>query len=238
MPQSSFNYEIVGTPQISDVSRTVPAGYSITFTNRWTEDNHPYEYPSRAHWSDFVYASHSAGYQMWCSGCFASAGVESIAEEGQTGTLIEEIEDKQVLGTVLDQVLGLFIPRATDGRASSPRKDLCVDETHPYVSAISMIAPTPDWFSGLYDLRLWDQSTKNWYEKIELNVYAWDAGTEEGSGYSLDNIETDPPEGISPFMAGETADAVFVSVGSGGLQVMPVATLTFELQESSKKCNN
>jgi len=75
-------------------------------------------------------------------------------------------------------------------------------------------------------------------KKIELNVYAWDAGTEEGSGYSLDNIETDPPEGISPFMAGETADAVFVSVGSGGLQVMPVATLTFELQESSKKCNN
>eukprot|EP00957_Ditylum_brightwellii_P177173 13496785-Ditylum_brightwellii.AAC.1 len=207
MPQSSSNYEIVGTPQVSEISRTMPAGYSITFTNRWTEENHPYEYPFMAHWSDFVYASHSANYQMWCNGCLASAGVESIAEEGQTGTLIEEIEDERGKGSVLDQVLGLFIPRATDGSASSPRKDLCVDESHPYVSAISMIAPTPDWFSGLYDLRLWDQSTKNWYEKIELNVYAWDAGTEEGNGYSLDNIETDPQEEISPFVAGTTAAA-------------------------------
>jgi len=79
---------------------------------------------------------------------------------------------------------------------------------------------------------------KNWYEKIELNVYAWDAGTEEGNGYSLDNIETDPQEEISPFVAGTTAAAVFVSVGSGGFEVKPVATLTFELQESSSKCDN
>ena len=95
------------------------------------------------------------------------------------------------------------------------------------------VGPTPEAVT-----KYWDQSTKNWYEKIELNVYAWDAGTEEGNGYSLDNIETDPQEEISPFVAGTTAAAVFVSVGSGGFEVKPVATLTFELQESSSKCDN
>jgi len=77
-----------------------------------------------------------------------------------------------------------------------------------------------------------------WVRKIEVYVYAWDAGTEEGDDYRLNNAGTNPQGTISAFMAGDTVDAVFVSVNEDGsdIRVLPVGVLTFELQESSAKC--
>mmetsp|Transcript_2860 Transcript_2860/g.4175 ORF Transcript_2860/g.4175 Transcript_2860/m.4175 type:complete len:257 (+) Transcript_2860:139-909(+) len=230
-----YNYQVVGDPETSNIKRNKPAGYSITFTNHWTEKNHPYNYPSKdPHWSDFVYASHSRNYKMWRGRGIASKGIENIAEEGVTKDLVGEINSEIKGETVLDQVMGAWIRKATEGATSSPKEDLCVDKSHPFVSGIGMIAPSPDWFSGVYKLRLFDRETRFWYQKIEVNVYAWDAGTEGGNDYSFNN---DPKnENILPFKAGSTEDAVFVSVDkdNNNLQVLPVGTLTFELQESSK----
>mmetsp|Transcript_27975 Transcript_27975/g.37183 ORF Transcript_27975/g.37183 Transcript_27975/m.37183 type:complete len:263 (-) Transcript_27975:845-1633(-) len=230
-----YNYQVVGDPETSNIKRNKPVGYSITFTNHWTEKNHPYNYPSKdPHWSDFVYASHSRNYEMWRDRRVASKGIENIAEEGVTKDLVSEINSEIKEETVLDQVMGAWIRKATEGATSSPKEDLCVDKSHPFVSGIGMLAPSPDWFSGVYKLRLFDRETRFWYQKIEVNVYAWDAGTEGGNDYSFKN---DPKnENISPFKAGSTEDAVFVSVDkdNNNLQVLPVGTLTFELQESSK----
>jgi hypothetical protein len=231
-----YNYQVIGTPDISNIKRKNPVGYSITFTNHWTQENHPYKYPKDPHWSDFVYASHSSKYEMWSNQGDATGGIESIAEEGKTNNLVKEIDSEIKDGTVLGQVMGAWIPKANEGATSSPKEDLCVDRNHPFVSGISMIAPSPDWFSGVNKLPLFDKETKFWYQKIEVSVYAWDAGTEGGNNYSLNN---DPKiEKISPFKAGSTEDAVFVSVNkeTNALQVLPVGTLTFELQESSKDC--
>ena len=100
---------------------------------------------------------------------------------------------------------------------------------------------SPDWFSGLYNLRLWETNLSGedvWYEKFEAFVYAWDAGTEEGDSYSLSNSPTNPKEGMFPFMVGN--NEVFVSENSsdGNLQVLPVGILTFELQGQSQECTS
>jgi len=100
-----------------------------------------------------------------------------------------------------------------------------------------LITYSPDWVSGLYDLRLWKGNV--WYSKFQAYVYAWDAGTEEGDSYSLTNSATNPKEGMSPFMAGDSNDAVFVSENANGnLEVLPVGIITFELKGSTPECTD
>jgi len=240
--EKNFNYDEIESSLSSTVVNQ-PVVYDATFTNLWTETNHPNSYPSSsAHWSPMVYASHSDSYRMWCDGCFATDGVELIAETGATSILVNEISSEQDTNAVLDQQTapGSGTP-VRDGQEVSPSGGLCVDKEHPLISSISMIAPSPDWFSGLYNLRLWETNSSGenvWYEKFEAFVYAWDAGTEEGDSYSLGNSPTDPKEGMFPYVVGN--NEVFVSENSsdGNLQVLPVGILTFELQGQSQECNS
>jgi len=212
-------------------------GYSITFSNRWTAQNHPFRYPSSdPHYSQFFWASHSSDYVMWENGGTATRGIENVAEIGSIGTLRNEVQEQQNMGNVLDDVVGSTIGTAFGGARSISNEDLCVDASHPYVSGLGMIAPSPDWFSGAYNVPLWDEETMTWYRRVTVNVYAWDAGTEDGDDYRFNNPATSGGV-ISAFMAGDTKNAVFVSEdGSGGLRVLRVGVLTFELQESSAKC--
>ena len=140
----SYNYQIIESEStLSNVPKNRPVGYTATFTNLWTSDRHPYEFPSsNAHWSKIVYASHSGAYSMWCADCIASGGVELIAEQGGTSTLINELSAKQPT-EVLDQKVapGSTNPVGLGDASSLMGGKLCVDGDHPLVSAISMIAP-------------------------------------------------------------------------------------------------
>ena len=45
---------------------------------------------------------------------------------------------------------------------------------YPLVSALTMIAPSPDWFVGVDSLNLCDGAS--WKSKVTVPMYAWDAG--------------------------------------------------------------
>ena len=79
---------------------------------------------------------------MWCNNCIASDGVELIAETGGTSILLAEISNEQNKKSVLDQQTapGSGTP-VRDEQEVSPGGSLCVDQEHPLVSSISMIAP-------------------------------------------------------------------------------------------------
>uniref|UniRef100_A0A7S2A5X7 Spondin domain-containing protein n=1 Tax=Ditylum brightwellii TaxID=49249 RepID=A0A7S2A5X7_9STRA len=233
----SFNFEHIGqSPVGSDVPTSRNVGYSITYTNKWTAQNHPFRYPSSdPHYSSFLWASHSSDYVMWENGGTATRGIENVAEIGSIGALRGEVQAEQNMGNVLDDVVGSMIGTAFDGATSISNEDLCVDASHPYVSGLGMIAPSPDWFSGAYNVPLRDEKTMTWYRRVRVNVYAWDAGTEDGDNYQFNNPATTGGV-ISAFMAGDTEDAVFVSRNGDTLRVLPVAELLFELEESSEKC--
>lgn len=239
MLQQNFNYEeIEAETMLSSTAKNQPVTFTATFTNLWTEARHPFGFPSsNGHWSPMVFASHSDAYSMWCEDCIATDGVEFIAETGGTSTLINEISVEQRKNNVLDQktASGSGIPVDFEEESSTNGR-LCVDEDHSLVSAISMIAPSPDWISGLYNLRLFRENSNGddmWYSKFKVNVYAWDAGTEEGNAYSGGNPATNPKEGMTPFMAGNM-DEVFVS--ENGAQILPVGIITFEIGENTPEC--
>ena len=59
------------------------------------------------------------------------------------------------------------------------------------VSIITMLAPSPDWFIGIDSLDMCNNGT--WRESMNVTMLPpWDAGTEEGTTFSISNAATSP----------------------------------------------
>ena len=93
----------------------------------------------------------------------ASPGVGLVSQTGDT-TIINE-EYVAAMEYILDTTQGELVPMGT-GETSS---ELNVDAEHQWVSAISMLVPSPDRMVGVADLRLcgggeWKESVKVCFE--------------------------------------------------------------------------
>ena len=209
------------TPPASDPAAPFPstATYDVEFEGKWTTAATPDGLPVGAHFSRLVGAVHNAGVSFLASGGTASAGVESMAEIGAIGTLRSEVQ------TAIDAspatALSLFQGSTdTGGVMAAQSLSPTLSTAHPRVTLVTMVAPSPDWFVGVSGLRLLNSSGR-WLRSHTVNLYPWDAGTEEGTGFSLNNAATDP-------------QGVITSIrGTGKFSTEPIATLSFALQSVS-----
>jgi len=64
---------------------------------------------------------------------------------------------------------------------------IVLNPKHLMMSGVSMIAPSPDWFAGLYDLKPMSEDDGTWLKAFTVELYPMDAGTEQGSGYNTNN---------------------------------------------------
>ena len=65
---------------------------------------------------------------------------------------------------------------------------------YPLVSFVTMLAPSPDWFTGVASVPLYGKGA--FVDRIEGVLWAWDAGTDSGVTYIAENDETQPAESI------------------------------------------
>ena len=72
-------------------------------------------------------------------------------------------------------------------------KTVEVTTDYPLVSAISMIAPSPDWFLGVRDYNLCDTTTGKWLEKRERSLPLYDSGTDSAVNFIHTGTPTNPP---------------------------------------------
>jgi len=73
-----------------------------------------------------------------------------------------------------------------------------VTQDYPLVSLVSMIAPSPDWFTGTMNENLCNNATGMWRDSLEDTTLApWDAGTEDGNMFSTINSQTMPKGNIA-----------------------------------------
>jgi hypothetical protein len=165
---------------LTSVLSTVPAShsvsYSCTFTNNWSADNHS-KYPGSAHWSPPVIAAHGKKYSMWEPGVLATKGVENVAETGSTSKLIDEIEDAQE-----DDFVGEYVKGGVTFNSDTQSQifdDIVLTPWFNTMSSITMIAPSPDWYTGFYDIKPIDKSSDVWYQSFKVETFPWDAGTVE-----------------------------------------------------------
>ena len=159
------------------------ATYTVTFEGLWTADDiTDAVMPVSAHFTQVIGATHNSCTTLWAAGDMAGAGVENVAELGLVGTLVSEIGRNVNTDSVVRAGTSFNGPTQTVSGAFRARA------SHPLVSVLSMIAPSPDWFVGVSNLRLYDNGWRN--RVVEL--YPYDAGTENGSGWSLVNADTIP----------------------------------------------
>jgi len=180
--------------------------YELRFEGRWVA---PAPIPGNAHFTRLVGATHNSAGTLFTVGQQASQGIEGVAETGSTGNLMSEINASIAAGDVDTEILGTddFITPEEVNTFS-----FAANASHSRFSILTMIAPSPDWFVGVSDLDLLD-ANGNWRDEIVLDLVSYDAGTEDGAGFSLNNSATTPQLNIANLDSAEPNGSLF-GVGS------------------------
>ncbi len=189
-----------------------PAEYTVIIKSTWTKKSHPFEYPSGAHFSGMIGASHNARYSIFAVGRRPTPGLERLSEEGKHSPLDTEIR------TAIDEgnALMLFESGGLKNWKDSMVATVRVDPAHPLVSVVNMVAPSPDWFTGAASVDLAENGS--WVQRKMLTLPAYDSGGDDGRTYNAKDRDTNPKKPVS-----RAADRHFVVRG----KVKPVATVTF-----------
>ena len=180
---------------------TETATYTVTFEGNWNTDSTPGGVVSSAHFTTLIGAVHNSDVTFWAAGEMATAGVERVAELGVTDTFETEISNAEE-GTVKSLVKKSGIS-ATGTRTF----EVEFSRTHSLLTLLSMIGPSPDWFVGVSGLSLLDGSDA-WLPSHTVDLFPYDAGTENGEEFSLSNPSTVPQGTITSLRGqGKFSDA-------------------------------
>lgn len=190
--------------------------YKVEFTTRWTKDNFPFEYPDtslihKPHFSGWIGTAHDDGYHVAQEGSMPTPGLENLSEMGKHDPLDAEI--KAAIGT--GHALALAESDPLKDFSQTVTYEVTVDDAHPMVALVAMIAPSPDWFANV-DVNLMENGA--FVSSKSVDVMAWDSGGDDGTTFLADDVDTNPKK---PSM--QSTDKHFMKDGT----VMPVGTLTF-----------
>ena len=189
------------------------AVYTVTFQGNWTTASTPGGVVGSAHFTTLIGAVHNDRVTFWEPGGKATAGVEYVAELGHTGMFESEINANSNAVSVIRK----SVARGGTGRATF---EVTVSRDYPVVTLLSMIGPSPDWFVGISGQSLLDAQGE-WESRLEIDLFPYDAGTEEGTEFSLNNPATFP-------------QGVITSIkGMGKFSNVRMARLTFVLSSVS-----
>lgn len=160
--------------------------YKVTFNGTWSKATHPIEYPKGAHFSGLIGATHNGGYVLFKPGKVATRGLKNLSEHGQHSPFDDEIRAAIAAGTAgtLIETSPIFGPPGTSSVTFK------ADARHPMVSLTAMIAPSPDWFAGVRNVRLFKDG--KWVMRTTVTVFAYDAGTDDGRTYQAADKESKP----------------------------------------------
>lgn len=176
------------------------ATYTITFTSVWNSSDHG-KLPGGAHWSKLVGTNHNSNITFLEMGQNATQGIENIAELGNNTLFNSEVNTSITNGNTEQYIDGNDLSSAT---GTITLMGLEISEDYPLLTLVSMIAPSPDWMIALYSFPLLDGGN-NWKDNISIDLFPYDAGTDDGSNYSSPNNDTNPQDpisslqGVSPF---------------------------------------
>ena len=157
--------------------------YTVTFEGNWNTDSTPGGVVGGAHFTTLIGAVHNSDVTFWAAGEMATAGVERVAELGLTGTFESEVDSAGA--AVKSPVKG----GGSISPASEEMFEVELSRSHPLFTLLSMIGPSPDWFVGVSGLSLLDESG-TWRPSHTVDLFPYDAGTEDGEEFSLNNDPT------------------------------------------------
>jgi len=197
------------------VSASPAVRYRVVFDATWSAETHPQDFPSNAHFSPLVGGMHTGRASFWNVGALASPGIEAMAELGATSTLVSEIQAEAAGGEASASAIvgsGLLSPGSTAVQFDAVRE-------FPLLTLVTMVAPSPDWFTGVHDLQL--LAPGGFRDNLVVTLVAYDAGTDSGATFTSPDADTDPAEPIRVIDTPPLADS------SG--YAPPIGTYTFTI---------
>ena len=142
-----------------------------------------------AHWSRLIAFSHSSRFSLFRDGDTASSGLALVATNGRVSVLEAELAEGRRRGRV-----GAHLVLPGIASPGSFSFELDVDEKLDRISFATMLAPSPDWFSGAANVQLRDGAV--WRDDVSVVLWPWDAGADSGPDYTGPNVETQPRQSI------------------------------------------
>jgi hypothetical protein len=188
------------------------AEYDVVFNATWSAATHPTDFPTGAHWSGLVGGLHDNRVEFWHPGATATLGMQNMAELGSKTQLLAEVSTAIAAGTANQTLSGGGI----SGGSGMVTLRFQVDRTHPLVTLVTMVAPSPDWFAGVRGLPLIENG--EWVQSKTVALYPWDTGTDSGATFTSPNQVTSP--------RGVITRIVTPPLATGGY-APPMGTFTF-----------
>lgn len=196
---------------VAPVSAT--ARYRVTFDATWSRLTHPTDYPSSAHFSPLIGGTHDSRVTFWQEGRASTAGIRAMAEGGRTTPLDQEVNAAITAGTAQRLLRG----DALNTLPGAVTLEFEVSQSHPLVTLVTMIAPSPDWFVGVAGVPLFADG--QWVNERTVPLEPWDAGTDSGATFTSADVMTAPPQPISRIVSAPL---------SPGGRVTPLGTFRFQ----------
>ncbi|KAG5337853.1 SPON1 protein, partial [Acromyrmex heyeri] len=220
-------------PILSECCACDEAKFEVTFEGLWSRNTHPKDFPSKGwliRFSDVIGASHTGDYRFWHHYGIASTGLRQVAEFGATRKLESELKDRSEQIRTIIKARGISYPNVTGKTFAVFR----VDRKHHLMSLVSMIDPSPDWFVGVSGLELCLPNC-SWIEHKQLNLYPYDAGTDDGITYVSPDSPTDPQIPIHRITSTYPNDSRSPFYDPSGLDMKPLAKLYLNRQRLYEK---
>ncbi|XP_017761767.1 PREDICTED: spondin-1 isoform X2 [Eufriesea mexicana] len=220
-------------PVLEDCCACDEAKYEVTFEGLWSRNTHPKDFPSKGwliRFSDVIGASHTVDYRFWRYNGMASSGLRQVAELGSTRKLESELKEQSEHIRTIIKARGISYPNVTGKTFAVFR----VDRKHHLMSLVSMIDPSPDWIVGVSGLELC-QSNCTWIEHKELNLYPYDAGTDNGITYLSPDSPAEEQEPIRRITSSYPNDSRSPFYDPSGLDMKPLARLYLNRQRLYEK---
>lgn len=194
----------------NQINKFSEARYTIEITGKWSLPD--FTVPSGVHFTNFAGIVHKNNTSLWQENMFASTGIENVAETGNTSILLLEIDsiirEKKAISLIY------FTP---PGPVSTKTASVYCNSEFSFISFISMIAPSPDWFIGVSNINLY--KNENWVNDTIIPLFVHDAGTEEGDVFGYNNPSTSPQQSIK-LLTTEKGSVL----ANGNAYLKPIAT--------------
>ncbi|MCY4417568.1 MAG: cadherin-like beta sandwich domain-containing protein, partial [Chloroflexi bacterium] len=210
------SFVLIALPSHGQSQDTAAARYEITFTGLFAADALAtgVDVPSSANFRKMIGVMHTGSVPYWKAGESASAGFESLAEQGRVDDFEDEINETVDSG----DALGFFETPERRMRADAEEQlEFTTTREFPLVTLAAKVNPSPDWFTGASALDL--RPNGEWEREISVDLYAWDAGTEDGTEFDRENPATGPQGVIASLR------------NTGKFSDNPIAKVTFKLME-------
>lgn len=181
-----------------------PVVYEVVNECKWSSKSHPVDYPSDAHWSPLCGTTHTDEVALFSLNGTSTDGVKLVAETGSCDILEGEIE-----ACADEDKCASFFKYPCDPFSGTCTHMGTVNVTmgYPYISLLSMIAPSPDWIVGVDSFGLCKDDY--WVPEYEKYLMALDAGTDAGVTFASKNDEIEDRLPIIAFDAEDESNIFY-----------------------------